>query len=138
VRPCRVASRSEGAWADARAAHFSENWGFISLSPLLGGNAFSLAFGRDIDAHAAPAAPSAPAPAPSALLVRAAGALARRGGAASDAQCLAGAACYAGSVRMTIGACALALALSVWAGVRDRRKAALVEKEREVLWDAEE
>lgn len=32
--------------------HFSENWGFLSLSPLLGGNLFSIAFGRNLDAHA--------------------------------------------------------------------------------------
>ncbi|KAI0771714.1 MFS general substrate transporter [Trametes elegans] len=31
--------------------HFSENWGFVSLSPMLGGNIFSLAFGRNLDAH---------------------------------------------------------------------------------------
>ncbi|KAI8984864.1 MFS general substrate transporter [Trametes punicea] len=31
--------------------HFSENWGFVSLSPMLGGNIFSIAFGRNIDSH---------------------------------------------------------------------------------------
>ncbi|KAH7106945.1 MFS general substrate transporter [Auriculariales sp. MPI-PUGE-AT-0066] len=32
--------------------HFSMNWGMASLSPLFGGNIFSLAFGRNLDAHA--------------------------------------------------------------------------------------
>lgn len=34
-----------------RAAHFSENWGFLSLSPLVGGNLFSIVFGRNLNAH---------------------------------------------------------------------------------------
>jgi hypothetical protein len=123
VRP-RCASPAlcgERGGADGSAAHFSENWGFLSLAPLFGGNAFSLAFGADVDAHAAPT------PAPGLTI---------RGGAASDAVCTLGAACYARSVRLTAGAAALALALSVWAGVRDRRKAAAVEAE--VLWDEED
>ncbi|KAH9180068.1 MFS general substrate transporter [Lactarius sanguifluus] len=31
--------------------HFSENWGIISVFPAIGGNLFSLAFGRNLDAH---------------------------------------------------------------------------------------
>jgi len=34
--------------------HFSENWGFLALSPIGAGNLFSLAFGRNLDAHDSP------------------------------------------------------------------------------------
>lgn len=33
--------------------HFSENWGYLSLSPMAAGNLFSLVFGRNLDAHEA-------------------------------------------------------------------------------------
>lgn len=32
-------------------AHFSQNWGIISLSPVLAGNIFNLLFGRIYDSH---------------------------------------------------------------------------------------
>ena len=34
--------------------HFSENYGLVSLSPMVGGNLFSLAFGHNLDAHSPP------------------------------------------------------------------------------------
>jgi hypothetical protein len=174
-------------------AHFSENWGFLSLSPLFGGNAFSLAFGRDLDSHAIPAPIPIPSPTPTPMptlaptptattataIVAAVGtilpklaavvapvvpattlshisagpvgvadALTRatshlrntlhiRGGVGSDTQCLLGPACYESSVRMTMAATAIALGLSVWAGVRDRRKAMKVEED-EILGEEED
>ena len=89
-----------------RVAHFSENWGIISVFPVVGGNLFSLAFGRNLDAHdPATAAPSPPI-----------------GGAppsVSAGQCLAGRECYVQSLYLNLIACTIALALSVWAGRRD-------------------
>ncbi|KAI6155940.1 hypothetical protein BKA82DRAFT_3958649, partial [Pisolithus tinctorius] len=32
-------------------AHISENWGYVTLAPPIGGNVFSIVFGRDLDAH---------------------------------------------------------------------------------------
>jgi hypothetical protein len=81
-------------------AHFSENWGYMSLSPVLGGNLFSVAFGRILDAHA-----------PTSHLL-----------SSTDAQCLQGRRCYIDALYMTIVACIVALILGVWAGWRERRK----------------
>lgn len=104
------------------AAHFSENWGFVSLSPLIGGDVFSIAFGRNLDAHA----PSEPQ---DALNL-----------ADASHQCLLGRECYAGSLMMTIAACSTALCLSVYAGWRDWRRVKREERgyRRSVVWDAEE
>jgi len=38
--------------------HFSQNWGIISLSPVVAGNVFNLLFGRVFDAHVPADAPS--------------------------------------------------------------------------------
>ncbi|EJD32332.1 hypothetical protein AURDEDRAFT_132169 [Auricularia subglabra TFB-10046 SS5] len=129
--------------------HFSQNWGFTSLSPLLGGNIFSLAFGRNLDAHAphpdAATESVLASPASAALLspplanvtrllegipIEHAGnkakrwLLARAGGVSAkpDAshQCMQGNACYVASLHMTTAACVLALGLSVWAALRDQ------------------
>ncbi|KAN0140077.1 MFS general substrate transporter [Lactarius tabidus] len=102
-------------------AHFSENWGIISVFPVIGGNLFSLAFGRNLDAHEP--APSPISDAPPSISAR---------------QCLAGRECYVQSLYLNILACMLALALSVWAGRRDwsdwqRRQQAGV-----VNWEAAE
>ncbi|KAI0092889.1 major facilitator superfamily domain-containing protein [Irpex rosettiformis] len=107
-------------------AHFSENWGFVSLSPLIGGNVFSIAFGRNLDAHA-PSEPQDALTLPN-----------------SDAshQCLLGRECYASSLLMTIAACSTALLLSLYAGWRDYRQAKRELHHRHpqgsVLWDAGE
>jgi hypothetical protein len=94
------------------AAHFSENWGFLSLSPLLGGNIFSLAFGRNLDAHASSELPSTSRPA----------ALLRRAGLPSEARCFEGRDCYIASLHMTIMVCVAALGIALYLGVRDKRK----------------
>jgi hypothetical protein len=75
------------------------------MSPMGGGYLFSLAFGRNLDAHA-PHESGTPAPR----------------GTSSAHQCLEGRACYVDSLRLTTIACAVAVVLSVWAGWRDRRK----------------
>jgi hypothetical protein len=79
--------------------------GYISLAPPVGGNLFSLMFGRNLDAHTQ-------------LPVRL---LALH--AASDHQCFDGRECYVGSLKVTMVACVVSLGLSFWAGVRDERKA---------------
>jgi hypothetical protein len=86
-----------------RVAHFSENWGILSVFPVLGGNVLSIAFGRNLDAHASPAQ-SMSSSAPPSIDAR---------------QCLAGRECYVQTLYLNLGACAIALCLSIWAGRRD-------------------
>ena len=74
----------------------------MSLSPVLGSNLFSVAFGRNLDAHVPPDATSH-------LL-------------SSTAQCLEGRQCYIDALYMTIVACIVALILGVWAGWREGRR----------------
>ncbi|KAH9936843.1 MFS general substrate transporter [Epithele typhae] len=142
-------------------AHFSENWGFVSLSPMIGGNVFSIAFGRNLDAHA-----DGPGPAPNATSVTSALSAitshlsavagtstaaaaaelgARAGGAPAAHHCVDGRACYVDSLRMTVGACCVALALGVYASWRDLRRQRLQAQWRGVgagptvvVWDGEE
>lgn len=103
-------------------AHFSENWGFLSLSPMLGGNIFSIAFGRNLDAHSVTVTDTAP---PATLN----SSLSSRNVGPSELQCLDGRNCYVASLYMTTAACCLALALSLWAGWKDQQKhTAIVHK----------
>jgi len=97
-------------------AHLSENWGYVALAPLAGGNLFSIMFGAILDAHA---------PKASSYLhtyaTRAAVALHElvEEGMSTGHQCLAGRECYVLSLQITLGACIIALGLSTWAGIRD-------------------
>ncbi|KAI0002902.1 major facilitator superfamily domain-containing protein [Russula compacta] len=86
-------------------AHFSENWGIVSVFPVLGGNLFSIAFGRNLDAHEQPVESS---PVPFRALP-----------SISGHQCLAGRECYVQTLYLNVWACMIALGLSVWAGRRD-------------------
>ncbi|KAG9055898.1 hypothetical protein FS842_000813 [Serendipita sp. 407] len=91
--------------------HFSQNWGFLCLSPVIAGNLFSLGFGSNLDAHSRP--------------VEDLSERWRRGGLPSNdasRQCLEGRLCYLDSIKFTIFACILAFALSIVAVLRDRRK----------------
>lgn len=120
------------ACVDSGLAHFSENWGFVSLSPMLGSNVFSLAFGRNLDAHAPHSA--------SAVSTRLAK-LASRLGLPSSTQCLEGRECYRDSLKVTIGACCTALLLAMYSGWRDQRRqarAALRADDVDVVWEDEE
>lgn len=103
------------------------------MSPVVAGNLFSLAFGRNLDAHA---------PTPTDIHHE----LVPRGGLPStDArhQCLDGRLCYADSAKFTIVACMVALSLSVLAALRVRRKKQTQhyrrhrprQEETEVLWE---
>ena len=82
------------------AAHFSENWGIISVFPVLGGNIFSIVFGCNLDAHE-PSASLIPSP------------------SITSTRCLAGRECYVQTLYLNIWACVIALCLSFWAGRRD-------------------
>jgi hypothetical protein len=104
-------------------AHFSENWGYISLSPLVGGYIFSIAFGRNLDAHEArvQVVTLEPQPATSEDHIQSTlRTLAKR--LEPGGQCLVGRECYVQSLYLTIGGCCVALLLSAWAGWRDRRR----------------
>ncbi|KAK7438917.1 hypothetical protein VKT23_017844 [Stygiomarasmius scandens] len=85
-------------------AHFSETVGFLTVSPLIGGNIFSVAFGRNLDAHESPVTPH--------LIVD----------GQPQNQCRDGRACYVDTIYLTIAACALTALLSVWAGWRDHKR----------------
>jgi len=80
--------------------HFSENWGFICVSPAFSSSLLSFLFGRSLDAHGKDPLPSAFEP----------------------PRCLQGRACYVDAISWTIGAAILSLLLSLWAGYRDSVK----------------
>ncbi|KAG9309730.1 major facilitator superfamily domain-containing protein [Chiua virens] len=100
-------------------AHFSENWGYVSFSPVMGGNLFSLMFGYNLDTHV-PAKD-----ANSSLALRTWSGLSDilvSRELPSEHQCFDGKACYMGSLQVTLVACIISLGLSWWAGIRDRHK----------------
>ncbi|KAL1939679.1 hypothetical protein VTO73DRAFT_9712 [Trametes versicolor] len=134
-------------------AHFSENWGFVSLSPMLGGNIFSIAFGRNLDSHsdeeASPAGNSTlsaltslAANATASVLPPSEGAIHARGGLPSAHHCIIGRECYRDSIKLTMVACTIALGLGIYAGWRDtkrqRRYAARADVPAVVIWEDEE
>jgi hypothetical protein len=97
-------------------AHFSENWGFVALSPMIGGNLFSLAFGRNLDEHSASDESNLPPTTSPDTTIH--------------AQCMQGAKCYIWSLKLTTWACVLALGLAVLAGYQDWKKSKEDEKVR--------
>jgi len=113
-------------------SHFSENWGFVSVSPMIGGNLFSLAFGQNLDNHAAPDPPSLSSLNASlaanstlrnsSLPIEALRSILPRGGLPSTKQCFQGRECYISSLYLTIAACSFALMLSLYAAYKDRRR----------------
>ncbi|KAF5352104.1 hypothetical protein D9757_013761 [Collybiopsis confluens] len=134
--------------------HFSENWGYLSLSPLLGGNIFSVAFGRNLDAHerdpnkstsslVSRLIPStllsslAPPPSSPSSLTSSSTSLSSLSSSSSTSlpsqiparQCLQGLDCYVDSLKLTMAACVCAIGLSVWMVWRDRRRALEMDKE---------
>ncbi|KAF8075789.1 major facilitator superfamily domain-containing protein [Lyophyllum atratum] len=95
--------------------HFSENWGYLSASPIAAGNLFSVVFGRNLDSHETPTESLA---------------------SGTMGQCLLGRQCYVDALYLTAGACFLAILLSAWAGWRDRQKLATTSSRRnEVVWE---
>ncbi|KAI6098042.1 major facilitator superfamily domain-containing protein [Pisolithus croceorrhizus] len=100
-------------------AHLSENSGYVSLAPLVGGNILSIMFGRNLDAHT-------PRKETNALLgvahVTSAVGTAVTEDMLSERQCLLGQECYVWSLKVTLVTCVLALALSIWAALRDKHR----------------
>lgn len=88
------------------AGHFSENWGFLSLAPVVGGNILSLAFGENLDAHEP----------------KDDGLLSVRSGVGAHSDCKLGRECYVGTLHLTTGLCAVALGMTVWTAYRDQKK----------------
>jgi len=83
-------------------AHFSETLGILTISPLIAGNIFSVAFGKNLDAHESPHH-----------------LLWNNGG---KGQCLEGRTCYVDTLYLTIAGCVMSVLLSVWAGWRDHKR----------------
>ena len=111
-------------------AHFSENYGLVSLSPMIGGNLLSLAFGHNLDAHSPPS-PSTESSPLSRLLARA--------GLPAGEQCFAGKNCYVSTLYLTIVATFVGLLLSFYAAWKDRQRMTVKSAEyEEVLWEEEE
>jgi hypothetical protein len=100
-------------------ARFSRNWGTVAMSPVLGGNIFSLAFGMNLDRHA-----SRPTTGAGSTVHRLRGGLPDT----SDHLCFDGLKCYQSSLDLTILACVAASLLSILAFWRDRRVYAIRER----------
>ena len=98
-------------------AHFSENLGYLFLSPIVAGNLFSLLFGRNLDAHKS----SPKSSHDNALLNPPLDAY-------TAPQCLLGLNCYRNTIYITILATFLAILLSIWAGYRDWMKISVLAK----------
>ncbi|KAF8812663.1 MFS general substrate transporter [Phlegmacium glaucopus] len=89
--------------------HFSENWGYLCISPVFSANLLAFLFGRILDAHRDKSFQDL---SPSAFHAY--------GG---PPRCLQGRDCYVDAIYLTIGATFLSLLISLWAGYRDSQKA---------------
>ena len=86
-------------------AHFSENLGYIYISPIVSANILSFLFGQSLDAHA--------------------GEIVQEqvfSTASGPPRCLQGRDCYVDAIYLTIGATLLSFFLSLWAVCRDSWK----------------
>jgi len=99
------------------SAHFSENWGYLGMSVLAGGNLFSLTFGRNLD-HNIPHKHSGSPPSPPTHEL---------------AQCLQGLDCYVHAIYLTVGATFLSILLCVWAGYKEKQKKSTLHVSRTKL-----
>ncbi|KAG6816234.1 hypothetical protein H0H87_007561 [Tephrocybe sp. NHM501043] len=99
---------------DMHAAHFSENWGYLSASPIVAGNLFSVVFGNNLDAH-----DSAPSTNGTSLNAS------TRAATMFTGSCTLGRKCYVDALYLTTAATFSCILLSVWAGLRDRKKLAV-------------
>ncbi|KAF8121388.1 major facilitator superfamily domain-containing protein [Boletus edulis] len=99
-------------------AHFSENWGYLSCSPVLGGNLFSFMFGRYLDAHVPVQDTRSSSLGTRVLSIISLGSR----DLPSEHQCFDGKACYLGTLQVTLVACIISLGLSWRAGIRDGQK----------------
>ncbi|ODN74856.1 hypothetical protein L202_07161 [Cryptococcus amylolentus CBS 6039] len=120
--------------------HFSQNWGWTSVAPIIGSNGFNLVFGKVYDAHTVGKIgyPSGETPpdldlplgdsvqeAARGFLEAAVGVVKRAGGVPvpddGSHDCLVGNHCYTAAFQLSSLACVLALGLSLVAGVRRER-----------------
>ncbi|KAH6890095.1 hypothetical protein BKA70DRAFT_1329013, partial [Coprinopsis sp. MPI-PUGE-AT-0042] len=116
-------------------AHFSENWGYLSMSPMVAGNLFSLVFGYNLDRNEDKPS-SAPAGGElSKLATRTLRSIFRRfpTGAPVDVRCSRGRDCYVDSLYLAMGATLVAVGLTIWASLRDRKKVEHAMKRRSQL-----
>lgn len=90
-------------------AHFSENWGYLSMSLLAGGNLFSLVFGHNLDAHDRHHSTTTSHSHLSSI---------------DPVQCLKGLDCYVSAVYLTIASTLVSIVLCYWAGYREKQKIA--------------
>ena len=97
-------------------AHFSENWGYIVISPIPSLNLLSYLFGRTLDAHAG-------------KIVE--GLFSNTFLAYGPPRCLQGRECYVNAIYLTIGTTLFASLLSLLVGYRDSRKSAKLQIEEE-------
>ncbi|KAK8846547.1 hypothetical protein IAR55_005633 [Kwoniella newhampshirensis] len=99
--------------------HFSQNWGWIAVSPVIGSNTFNLIFGKVYDAHTVGNIGTSDD-----MLATVRG-LMKRGGMVlpDDGQhdCLVGEQCYGTAFKISTAGTLLALGLSVLAGIRRER-----------------
>ncbi|EDR02388.1 uncharacterized protein LACBIDRAFT_309717 [Laccaria bicolor S238N-H82] len=95
--------------------HFSENWGYLSMSPMISGNLFSIIFGRNFDAHEGVQTEVIHYPRASLKLIHDSDPT-----TSADLRCIQGLECYIDSIYLTIGITLLSILLSVWAGWRDK------------------
>ena len=84
---------------------------------MIGGNLFSIVFGYNLDSK-----DEGPTPAPHKPASHVSRLVTRGGLPSNDIRCSNGLGCYRDSIYMTIAATVLALGLSIWASVRDRKK----------------
>ncbi|ORX36103.1 major facilitator superfamily domain-containing protein, partial [Kockovaella imperatae] len=102
--------------------HFSQNYGWICVAPVIGGNVFNVVFGRVYDSNTVgriglPTGVSGTISELRRLVVKAAGEVGRH-----DCMCLVGEQCYGTAFKISALGCTVALGLSIWAGVRRRRR----------------
>lgn len=91
-------------------AHFSENWGYLTLAPIVAGNIFSLMFGSNLDAHEThPRLPDWKGTVSHHTVTM-------------PPRCMLGKECYVDTVYVTMVACFVAVLLSFWACLKDRKK----------------
>jgi len=94
-----------GYWFLSSTAHFSENWGYLGMSLLVGGNIFSLVFGRNLDAHDGPST-------------------SHPHSSVDPVQCSNGLDCYVAAIYLTMAATLVSILLCAWAGYREKKKIA--------------
>ena len=88
-----------------KTAHFSENWGYLGMSLLVGGNIFSLVFGQNLDTHYGSST-------------------SHTHSSIHSVRCLNGLDCYMTAIYLTMAATLASIVLCGWAGYREKQKIA--------------